>query len=72
MMSERLGRWNFWLAFIGFNLAFFPMHILGLRACRGASTPIRRRWAGATLNLLATVGALILFAELRAVRSATS
>ena len=24
------------------------------RACRGASTPIRRRWAGAALNLLAT------------------
>ena len=31
MMSERLGRWNFWLAFVGFNLAFFPMHILGLQ-----------------------------------------
>ena len=31
MMSERLGRWHFWLAFIGFNLAFFPMHILGLQ-----------------------------------------
>ncbi|MCP1909454.1 heme/copper-type cytochrome/quinol oxidase subunit 1 [Bradyrhizobium sp. USDA 4509] len=30
MLSERLGRWNFWLAFFGFNIAFFPMHILGL------------------------------------------
>jgi cytochrome c oxidase subunit 1 len=30
MLSERFGRWNFWLAFIGFNVAFFPMHILGL------------------------------------------
>ena len=30
MMSERLGRWNFWLMFIGFNVGFFPMHILGL------------------------------------------
>src|SRR3954466_8725373 len=30
LMSERLGRWNFWLFFIGFNLAFFPMHLLGL------------------------------------------
>ena len=47
MMSERLGEWNFWLAFIGFNVAFFPMHILGLRACRGGSTPISRRSAGA-------------------------
>ncbi|HEV7384972.1 MAG TPA: cytochrome c oxidase subunit I, partial [Phenylobacterium sp.] len=30
MLSERLGRWNFWLFFVGFNVAFFPMHILGL------------------------------------------
>jgi cytochrome c oxidase subunit I len=30
MMNERLGRWNFWLAFVGFNVAFFPMHVLGL------------------------------------------
>src|SRR5205085_4171049 len=31
MMDERLGWWNFWLLFIGFNLTFFPMHNLGLR-----------------------------------------
>src|SRR3982750_4574961 len=30
LLSERAGRWNFWLLFIGFNLAFFPMHILGV------------------------------------------
>jgi cytochrome c oxidase subunit I len=30
MMSERLGRWNFWVMFIGFNVGFFPMHISGL------------------------------------------
>ncbi|GEO13721.1 cytochrome c oxidase subunit I [Microvirga aerophila] len=31
MLSERLGRWAFWLMFVGFNAAFFPMHITGLR-----------------------------------------
>lgn len=31
MMSERLGRWSFWLIFAGFNATFFPMHILGLQ-----------------------------------------
>src|SRR6195952_4705639 len=31
MMSERLGRWVVFLVFTGFNLSFFPMHILGLR-----------------------------------------
>jgi cytochrome c oxidase subunit I len=30
MMSERLGKWSFWVMFIGFNIGFFPMHILGL------------------------------------------
>ena len=30
LLDEHAGRWNFWLFFIGFNLAFFPMHQLGL------------------------------------------
>jgi cytochrome c oxidase subunit 1 len=30
LLDERLGRLNFWLFFIGFNVAFFPMHFLGV------------------------------------------
>jgi cytochrome c oxidase subunit 1/cytochrome c oxidase subunit I+III len=30
LMDERLGRWNFWTMFAGFNIGFFPMHISGL------------------------------------------
>ena len=30
MLDERLGKWNFWLMVIGFNLTFFPMHFLGM------------------------------------------
>jgi cytochrome c oxidase subunit 1/cytochrome c oxidase subunit I+III len=30
LLDERLGRWNFWTVFIGFNLAFLPMHWTGL------------------------------------------
>ena len=30
MLSERLGQSSFWLLFVGFNLTFFPMHLLGL------------------------------------------
>lgn len=30
MMSEMLGKISFWIMFIGFNVGFFPMHILGL------------------------------------------
>jgi cytochrome c oxidase subunit I len=30
LLDERLGQVNFWTMFVGFNLGFFPMHILGL------------------------------------------
>ena len=31
MLDERLGKLGFWVVFIGFNLAFLPMHLTGLR-----------------------------------------
>jgi cytochrome c oxidase subunit I+III len=31
LTSERMGKWSFWLLFLGFNLTFFPMHQLGLQ-----------------------------------------
>jgi cytochrome c oxidase subunit 1 len=60
MLDERLGRWQFWLFFVGFNVAFFPMHLLGL-----AGMPRRVYTYGAetgwgTLNLLATIGAVVI------------
>jgi len=30
LLDERLGRWQFWLTFIGFNMTFLPQHMLGL------------------------------------------
>ena len=30
LLDERLGKWHFWLVFVGFNLTFLPMHMLGL------------------------------------------
>jgi heme/copper-type cytochrome/quinol oxidase subunit 1 len=62
-MDERLGRWHFWLAFIGFNVAFFPMHILGLQGMprRVYTYPAEMDWE--SLNLLVTVGALVFAAS---------
>jgi cytochrome c oxidase subunit 1 len=59
MLSERLGRWNFWLLFIGVNLTFFPMHQLGLQGMpRRVYTYLPGTgWGG--LNLLATIGAVL-------------
>ncbi len=31
MLSETIGKWNFWLMIIGMNMTFGPMHILGLQ-----------------------------------------
>ena len=60
MMSERLGRWGFWLMFIGFNVAFFPMHVLGLQGMprRIYTYAPEMGWGG--LNLLSSVGAVTL------------
>ncbi|SOE17151.1 cytochrome c oxidase subunit I+III [Hoeflea halophila] len=62
MMSETLGRWVFWLMFIGFNLAFFMMHLTGLRGMprRIASYPEGLGWD--RLNMLSTLGSYILAA----------
>src|SRR3954449_7446503 len=60
MLSEHLGKWNFWLAFIGFNVAFFPMHILGLQGMPRRVYTYLPEMGWGPLNLLASVGALIL------------
>ncbi|TMK93700.1 MAG: cytochrome c oxidase subunit I [Actinobacteria bacterium] len=31
MYNERLGKLHFWLTFVGFNLTFFPMHLIGVQ-----------------------------------------
>jgi cytochrome c oxidase subunit I len=60
LLGERLGRWHFWLTFIGFNLTFFPMHFLGLLGMprRVYTYPDLPGWAA--LNLAQTVGAFVL------------
>jgi cytochrome c oxidase subunit I+III len=59
MMSERLGRWNFWLLFIGVNLTFFPMHLLGLAGMpRRVYTYLATQGWG-SMNLLASIGAAV-------------
>jgi cytochrome c oxidase subunit 1 len=60
MMSERLGRWNFWLFFIGFNLAFFPMHQLGLQGMPRRVYTYAAETGWGALNLLATLGATVI------------
>src|SRR3954471_1052096 len=60
MIDEKLGKITFWVLFIGFNLTFFPMHLLGLNGMprRVYTYTAEVGWTGG--NLLATTGAVII------------
>lgn len=60
LLSERLGKWHFWLTFVGFNMTFMVQHFLGLMGMprRVYTYPDLPGWG--LLNLISTVGAFIL------------
>jgi cytochrome c oxidase subunit 1/cytochrome c oxidase subunit I+III len=59
MMSERLGKIGFWVLFVGFNVAFFPMHIAGLLGMprRIYTYPADMGWN--TVNLITSLGSFV-------------
>jgi cytochrome c oxidase subunit I+III len=59
MLSERLGRWNFWTMFIGFNIAFFPMHIAGLAGMPRRVYTYADGLGWNIPNLISTIGAFV-------------
>ncbi len=60
LLNETLGKVQFWLFLVGANLAFFPMHILGILGMprRVYTYPSDLGWN--ELNLMATVGAFLI------------
>jgi cytochrome c oxidase subunit 1/cytochrome c oxidase subunit I+III len=60
MMSERIGGVGFWLVFIGFNLAFFPMHVVGLLGMPRQIYTYQPGLGWESSNLIETVGSFIL------------
>jgi len=58
LLSERMGRWHFWLFVIGFNVTFLPMHWLGMIGMprRIYTYPADRGWE--FWNLVASLGVL--------------
>jgi heme/copper-type cytochrome/quinol oxidase subunit 1 len=56
LLSERLGKLSFWTMFVGFNLTFFPMHILGFLGMprRIYTYPDGLGWGG--INMLVSIG----------------
>jgi cytochrome c oxidase subunit 1/cytochrome c oxidase subunit I+III len=60
MLGERLGRWSFWVMFLGFNVGFFPLHVTGLLGMRRRVYAYGVEDGLAALNRLATVGVVIM------------
>jgi cytochrome c oxidase subunit I+III len=60
LFSESIGKWNFWITMIGFNMTFFPMHFSGLL---GMPRRVFTYPAGSGLelpNLISSIGAFVL------------
>jgi cytochrome c oxidase subunit 1 len=62
-LSERIGRWNFWLYLIGANLTFAPMLILGLRGMTRRIFTYPADFGWSDLNLVSTLGGVVLAAS---------
>ncbi len=56
LLDERLGKINFWLVFIGFNLTFFPQHLLGLMGMPRRNFTYTEHGLTQAYNLLSTIG----------------
>ncbi|WP_334190385.1 cytochrome c oxidase subunit I, partial [Noviherbaspirillum sp.] len=61
-LSERLGRWTFGLMFVGFNIAFFPMHITGLAGMPRRVYTYAESLGWGPLNMVSTIGAFMIAA----------
>ncbi|MDP9128601.1 MAG: cytochrome c oxidase subunit I, partial [Pseudomonadota bacterium] len=59
MLDETLGRWNFWTMFVGFNVAFLPMHLSGLWGMprRVYTYPEGMGWDW--LNMISSIGSFL-------------
>ena len=61
-LDETLGKWCFWLIFIGFNVTFFPMHWLGLDGMPRRVYTYPDAGSLPILNLIATCGSYVMLA----------
>jgi len=60
LLDERLGKAQFWLVFVGFNLTFFPQHMLGLMGMPRRNFTYFHHGLFEAYNLISTIGSGIM------------
>jgi cytochrome c oxidase subunit 1 len=60
VLDERLGKTHFWLTFVGFNLTFFPQHMLGLLGMPRRIYTYDHHGLWEAYNLISSIGSGIL------------
>jgi len=60
LLNETLGKIHFWLMLIGMNVAFFPMHFIGLLGMPRRVYTYSPDLGVSTMNLVSTVGAFLI------------
>ena len=56
LLDEKLGKWTFWLMFVGFNVTFMPQHFLGLMGMPRRIYTYSNGGLWETYNLISTIG----------------
>jgi cytochrome c oxidase subunit I len=56
LLDERLGKTQFWLVFVGFNLTFFPQHMLGLMGMPRRNFTYHEHGLTEAYNLISSIG----------------
>ena len=60
LLDERLGRWQFGIMFVGFNLTFFIQHVLGMQGMARRVYTYDADMGWGTFNLVSTIGSFVL------------
>jgi len=61
MVNETWGKINFWLLFIGMNVTFFPMHMLGMNGMPRRIYTYAEEFGWGDMNMIASLGYIIIF-----------
>ena len=59
MLSEKLGKWHFWLFLIGFHITFDTMHFLGILGMPRSVYTYEADRGWGTLNMIVSAGAFV-------------